>query len=1242
MEWTKEQEKVISTRDKNILVSAAAGSGKTAVLVERIMQIVINRENPVDIDKLLVVTFTRAAAAEMKERILKAFEKALDELCEDDEFMREHLEKQCTYIHSAKISTIDSFCTDVIKENISLTDIDPAFRIGDNSELVLMQEDALSIVLDRWYEDADPMFMEFVETYCDKVEDDSIERLVERLYKYASSYPEPREWIKNCGEQYNISSVEEWKESKVAQFIKEEIKNEVETLLPQMQWALEQCDEAYGLQNYAKAFLLDVEFLQKLNETGEIEELLNIIREFTPARLGKTSLTNEEMKARVSNIRSVYKSRLEMLKDSYCNGPLALLVNNIKNCKPIVDVLVQLTLEYDDEFRRIKKEKNVLDFSDIEHYALQILTEKRDGKYVQTEAAKEMAEDFYEIMIDEYQDSNHVQEVLLNAVSKESMGKKNVFMVGDVKQSIYKFRMAKPELFLEKYNRYPAEDISDEMKIVLAKNFRSRQEVVDSSNLVFSQIMTKELGGIVYDEKSMLYKGAEYEDTEQNQAAELILVDKSKNPIGYTGQYVLTGNGEKDIDDDELTKLEAEAVVVANRIKEMMNPDKPFMVKDKATGNMRPAKYSDIVLLFRTKVGTMDVYLDVLTGKGIPASSAVKESMLDTFEINVILDFLRIIDNPRQDIPLVSVLKHVFGYTEDRLSVIKCEGDKNSFYDSFLVYEGDESDQNKEIIEMIDKYRHFATYMPIYRLIKVIIEETGFVDFVSAMKNGEQRLYNIDMFIEKAEGYAKGVYTGLFNFIRYIEKVKKHNADRNEDAVLSDEDNTVKFMSIHKSKGLEFPIVFVVALGKKFNKFDKSANVVMHSGLGIGVDEVDLNSRLKYKTAVKQMISKKIEEENYAEEIRVLYVALTRAKEKLILVASGDISSKIKKLYQVSYERRLGISKSMLMSSESFVDMIIMAMMRHESFSNIRKLLGETKEMPEDIATLPGKYDVTLLNMENVVYGMVQDTVINSEKKENLLNWDSNKVYSDEIRAKLNERFSYVYKYENDTRIRAKHSVSDIKHAKMEIDEFAENKMHTSQDDEEYIPEFIKEKLDVENGDMVETTNGGALRGSAVHRFFELFDYDREAYEMVDIREMMGQIQSRQMMTDEELELVNPNIFVKFMKNGLGKRMQAAHKNKLLFRERPFVMGMTAREVDEAYDSDELVVVQGIIDAFFYENDEVVIVDYKTDNVEHIEELVSRYKAQLDCYADAIRKVTGKNVKEKIIYSTKFSDIICV
>ncbi len=1233
MEWTKEQEKVIDVRDRNVLVSAAAGSGKTAVLVERIMQMIMDKNNPIDIDKLLVVTFTKAAAGEMRERILKKFEKALDTISDDDKEMKVHLEKQCTYIHNAHISTIDGFCTDVIREYISLTDIDPGYRVADNSEIVLMKEDALSAVLDRWYEEMSPEFMNFVDTYSAKVGDDNIERLIERLHNYAQSYPNPRKWIIECGEEYDISNIEEWKDSNVAEYIKDVIEESVLMLKPDIEYALELCTEENCLVGYRKALIDDLEFLSKL-ETDDVCELLDIVREHSYARFGKTTNANEAIKSEVTKIRADYKKCFDDIKDRYAKVPLNVIISNINACKESVEVLIKLALDFDEEFKRIKKEKNVLDFSDIEHYALNILTKEENGQYYQTDAAKELSKDFVEIMIDEYQDSNHVQEVLLRAVSKCNEGKNNIFMVGDVKQSIYKFRQARPELFLEKYYSYPDDYSSDEIKIVLSKNFRSRKEVIDSANLVFSQIMSKELGGVIYDEQSKLNIGAKYDNEDQDQKTELILIDDSKKKIGQYGEISLlqTNNG---VELSELEKLEAEAVIVANRINKLINES--FMVKDKATEKMRPIQYKDIVILFRSKAGTMDKYMEVLTSKGIPASSVLKESALDTFEINVILNFLRVIDNPRQDIPFVSMLKHIFGYNENHLADIRKNDKYIGFYESFVAYEGELKEKNENVLKILEKYRHYATYMPIHRLIKKVIDETRFIDFVSSMQNGEQRLYNIDVFIEKAEGFAKGTYTGLFNFIRYIEKLKTYQADSNDDVNFSEDENTVKLMTIHKSKGLEFPVVFVAAMGKGFNTNDSKAKVVMHNSLGIGIDRVDLNKRIKYKTVVKEMILSHIKDENLAEEIRILYVALTRAKEKLILVGTGNISDRLTNLMSLIKKRELSYPKEAMLYASSLLDLIIMSLVRHKSLDKIRNRMFIDSVAPDNVHNLPGEMNVTLLDIEQIVYGEVKENVTNIKKKEALLNWDVNKVYSNDIRAIINERFSYVYEYENDTKIKAKHSVSDIKHAKMEIDEFAENKMHTSQDEEEYVPNFMRD-----DNAMNEVANEGALRGSAVHRFFELFDYELETYELSDIEAMMECISNRQLMSSQELKLVIPKIFVKFMKTELGKRMKDAYNQKLLFRERPFVMGMRAKDVDENYDSDELVVVQGIIDAFFYENDEIVIVDYKTDDVKTKEELVGRYKAQLDCYADAIRKVTGKNVKEKLIYSTKFGETISV
>jgi len=1232
MEWTKQQEAVIKVRNKNVLVSAAAGSGKTAVLVERIIKLITDVNNPVDVDKLLVVTFTKAAAGEMRERILKALEKALNEATDDA--MREHLQKQCTYIHSAKITTIDSFCQHILRENIANVDIDPAYRMAEKSELVLMEADAIEEVLNAKYESGDAHFMEFVDTYSAKVGDGEIEKLIFKLHKYASSYPNPNAWIKNSGLNYDFEDIDSWKKGDVARYISDDIDSDVNEAIKNAKNAIELCTEENGLMPYKEAFLNDIEQFETIINTSDLEVKFEMVKNYSPVRFKSVKNVDDNEKKFVSGKRKTIKNLLDGLKDGYCKMSLTAMLQNFRECKKIVNTLIDLTIEYGEKLWELKMERNILDFPDVAHLVLSILTEEKDGIYYPTQIAKEISEEYVEVMIDEYQDSNHVQEVLLNAVSKCHTGKNNIFMVGDVKQSIYKFRQAKPELFLEKYRNYPTSNDSDVIKIILSMNFRSRNEIINSVNLICSQIMTKELGGIEYDDDSKLYLGAKYKNVEQNQECELILIDKSKDRIGNTGNLQLAGEVAED--EDDVTNIQAEAIVVANKIKEMTEGDKALLVYDKELDDMRPATYKDIVVLFRTK-GVVGTFYETLLAKGIPVTSSIKESMLDAFEIRVIMDMLKVIDNPRQDIPLVSVLKNVFSFNETELAMIKETKTKKCFYDCFVEYEGEMTAKRDAVLKFLQKYRHYATYMPIYRLIKIVIDETNFIDFISAMDNGEQRLFNIDIFIQRAEEYAKGSYTGLFNFIRYIDKVKSYNAEEKDDTTLSNEENTVKLMTIHKSKGLEYPIVFVATIGKKYNESDVLAKVLIHSRLGIGVDRVDTRKRIRYTTFIRRMISNKIKEEDIAEELRILYVALTRAKEKLILIGSGDVSSTIKRYQEFSYSNSPTVPRDLIFDAKCIMDLMIMALIRHNSFDGINRLL--LKEPREDnvIYNYEGGFKITLLGMEDIAYDVVKEVVSQNITKEELINWDASKVYSDDIREKLNSRFLYVYKYDGDTRIRAKHSVSDIKHAKMEIGEFEENKMHLSEDVEEYIPIFMRNE-----DDKKEDVNGSALRGSAVHRFFELFDYDAKAFEVSDIEKMKEKIRNKGTMNDKELELVVPKIFAYFMKVGLGLRMQEAYKRKELFRERPFVMGMKAREVDESYDSDEIVVVQGIIDAFFYEDGEVVIVDYKTDNVSTIEELVGRYKAQLDCYGEAIKKVTGKNVKEKLIYSTKFNEVIVV
>ena len=1194
--WTKEQERVIKTRDCNLLVSAAAGSGKTAVLVERIISMVMGKygNEPVDIDNLLVVTFTRAAAGEMRERVLKALEEASIK-----EPSNEHLRRQTTYIHNAKIATIDSFCHDIVREYFSDIDLDPGFKIGDTGELKLMQSDAIGKVLEESYQAGDKDFFRFIDEYSSSKSDSDVEEAILTLYNFASSYPNPKKWLNNLCHMYEEENAKQWLD-----IIVDNLKEQLLECQRSVNMAFE-LSNLPAFDKYLKLFGEEKAYIEQMLETDEFDRLGRLVKAMDFARMPIVkglSGEDELVKKRISSLRDGYKKTIKKLATKYFGRSYEDIVKDVTDCYPLVKVLVDLTLKFMEEYKSIKSDKDILDFSDIEHYALEILVkEDEEGKYVPTETALAISKDFYEIMIDEYQDSNLVQEIILNAIAGRGVNASNIFMVGDVKQSIYKFRLARPELFLDKYDTYKLiyeDDINmqgEDGKIVLSSNFRSRYQVLDFCNMVFKQIMTKDLGGISYDKENMLYPKFPYED---------------ENKDSYNTEILFVDTGadteEEDSGSDEpLDKIELEAALIGDRILELVGEKgngKPLQVYDKGTKAMRDVKLSDIAILLRSTAGYGEVLTQVLMTKGIGVTTSLKDGYFDTFEIGAILDMLSVIDNPRQDIKLASVLRNMFRLSENMLSDIRI-GREGSFFEAFWNYDGVYGNIISDIKDKINSYREMVSYTSIYDLICHIIEDTSFRQFISATKASDKRIANVEMLLEKAKAYEDGPYNGLFNFVRYIEKLNKYNVEQGEANIADENDNTVKLMTIHKSKGLEYPVVFVAGMGKKMNMQDVSKKLVIHHTMGIGLNKIDIDRRVRYKTLLKEAIGHKIMLENMAEELRVLYVALTRAREKLIITGVGNVTSKLEKYEYLEAVNNVELNAGIISSATSYMDFILMSIIR-----------GIDNEL----------YDFKSILPENIVYSKMLEVAATDSYKNALLHWDNKKIYNSDIRKQIEEIFSYEYAYKEECGIKSKMSISDIKHMFMKL---------------EYEEEGLADKRSYENKNTEEliSSANGALRGNAYHRALELFDYDKVIGDVVDIEDMLKEILAKGLMDEESVRLINPTKLYKFICSELGIRMKAAYSNGCLYREKPFVMGIPACKIEpDKYTSEELVVVQGIIDAWFIEDDSIVVVDYKTDSVNNIKDLDARYRSQLEYYGEALAKMTGKPIKELVIYSTKF------
>ena len=1166
VEWTKDQKKVIDLRNRNILVSAAAGSGKTAVLVERIMELICDETHPVDVDRLLVVTFTKAAAAEMKERVGAAIRKRLEEQPNNG-----YLQKQEALVHHAQITTIDSFCSYILRNHFGEIELDPAFRVADEGELKLLKKDILKELLEEEYTNKRPEFLHFVECYASGKKDEVLEELILKLYDFSTSDPFPEEWLMKQIAQ---------REEQVDENLLAHIRNILESLLQENKQAIELCRGCGGPVFYEDALQQDKILLNNCLKCNTYAEYSEAVRSRSFQALSRKRMpadVEEEKKEAVKNIRERMKESLKLLEKQFFYMPAEFISKASEIAEPVKKEVLELTLEFSRRFTEKKRKRNIVDFSDMEHLALQILVEKREGNCYPTDIARGYAEHFEEIMIDEYQDSNLVQELLLTSISKKSLGGNNLFMVGDVKQSIYRFRQARPELFMEKQESYTLSE-STSQRVNLSKNFRSRKEVLDTVNYLFDKMMIKELGNITYDEEAALYLGAKLPEPEKSEdvEAELLLLDIPKEET-----------------EEPLDKIELEAAMIAEKILEMCETAK---VTDKKSGELRRAKLSDMVILLRTMNGWSDTFSNVLGAYGIPTVTGSSTGYFSAIEIQTMLNFLKILDNQKQDIPLSAVLHSVIGNLDSsEMAEIRAAYPEIPYHTACVEYarngkQGKIREKLQGFWSLTEELRKKAEYLPIHKLLWEIYDKTSYEQLVRLWPNGAVRAANLQMLVQKALDFENTSYRGLFNFVRYIENLQKYEVDYGVAESSAGNENAVRIMSIHKSKGLEFPVVFVSGLAKQFNKQDVKERIAMHPNLGVGIEAIDPEKRIKMPTLKKKMIQKQIELESLGEELRVLYVALTRAKEKLIL--TGAMKDAVEKIQSIEEERDFcsrGIYE-ILCSGNSFLEWII------------QSCAGED-------TPFAWKY----VSVEELLEKKVKQTVTQAYDYASLRNEPA------ELPMELKEKFAYEYLYKNETNIPGKVSVSELKKAAMEEDVremFEEPQMIP------YIPTFLREERKV----------SAAERGTAYHTVMECMEFSGIRHSE-QVKTQIEELVSKGKMTATAADTINPYDIYLFCQSQLCKRILQAKETGRFYAEQPFVIAKKAKEIYAEHDSEQPVLIQGIIDAYFEEEEGLVVLDYKTDYVKTEEELVKRYEKQLQLYAEALEQLTGKKVKERLIYS---------
>lgn len=1281
--WTEEQKAVIAHREGNLLVSAAAGSGKTAVLVEHVLSLIL--EENASLSSLVLMTFTEAAAEEMKERIKKRLEEHLQKGY-DKRILRE-----IALLPTANISTIHAFCKRLIEENYAGLSIDAHFRIGDTGEMSLLQSDILEELLEEEYERKEESFLAFVDQFSMGKKDKGIEELILKLYNLASAMPFPKAYLQGLLEEDSHTRREKWEKD-----LYEDMKSRLENLSLLYEEALDLCREPNGPIEYEERILEEREQCLALVHTDSLEELVKGLENISFGRLKSTKSEGKEL---VKSLRERGKKTLKTWQENYRLLPEELEEEVEEKGQKRILELVRLCLLFLERYQKEKEERAVLDFSDLEHFALKLLYKDGEDKSIEEEAeieaeeeigsdaeieeevkteykieagkdgakeigrgkersvrysalADELAKSYREILVDEYQDSNLVQEYIVRALSQERFGQPNVFQVGDVKQSIYRFRMARPELFLEKYHdeSYP--------KIFLRKNFRSDEGVLSAVNTLFFKIMKKAFGGIEYDLENSLFLGKiRTEETKQEESSGENQGEEDKAQSGgehkekSEGEAPITGKQRRDQTELLLLELEKTASIgeeggEGEDVKEESNSSSndstnsssgKSLSKLELECKMIAAKvrellekgyaYKDMVILLRSPHGVSREMVDIFGKEGIPAYAELKTGYYSAVEVETVLSFLAIIDNPRQDIPMAAVLRSpLFSFTDEELGQIVLV--KGSLYEkpydkskentvnlslqaekalSPALEEKWQNFQNK-----LERYRRLSRSLRLHSLLSLIYEETDYYNYVRALPLGEKRQANLDQLLEDAKQFEKGSYSGLFHFIRYIEKVKKQEQDQGEATVFSEKDDLLRIMSIHHSKGLQFKVVFLSQLHKSFNKMDSKAKMLMDAELGLAADYLDLETRIKYPSLHKIAIKEKGERENLGEELRVLYVAMTRAEEKLILTGVCKNEEDLIKKFPV--QERLSLED--IRGATSYLAWICMAYSRSFFEGTKTEEIALSFVSKEDLEENEGKAMREAISLEKKLY--------------EFLGKEREKTEAEKL---MEEHFSYVYPFEKSTHRSPKYSVSLLKMKAMEehgeqlgSEVWQEGKAVAPEWDEETeARQQAKEKPDspLIQKMKAEGKNIGAAIGDSYHHALAFYDYSKDISQLSEF------------LSPEEYGLLNQEKLKKFLDSPLGQLFAKAYKENTLYREQHFMQEVEYEKLfpEDGGDNVEKVILQGIIDAFIMEEDGIILVDYKTDRVKDGEELRNRYQKQIDLYSEALEQILGKKVRRRVLYS---------
>jgi ATP-dependent helicase/nuclease subunit A len=1235
--WTDDQWKAIMARDRDILVAAAAGSGKTAVLVERIIQKILSKEAPIDVDELLVVTFTNASAAEMRHRIGEALEKAIDE----DPWSR-HLRKQLSLLNKASISTLHSFCMEVIRKYYYLIDVDPGFRIADDTEAQLIRDEVMDELFEEEYgKKENESFFNLVDSFTSDRSDAALMDIVRSIYDFARSNPLPDQYLQSIISMYEVSSIHNIADLTFMEALLFDIELQLGAAKELIKRGMEVTKLPGGPAPRAENFLDDLTMIDTLllAKDDSWETLYQAMQNwsFSRAKQVKGDHYDKELTEKAQKLRDKAKKKLQDLKEELFSRRPESFLRDMVEMRPLIETLVHLVKEFSQRFEKVKREKGIVDYADLEHYCLGILTKEisTEGEFLPSEAALAYQRHFKEVYCDEYQDTNMVQETILKLVTKKDEHNGNMFMVGDVKQSIYRFRLAEPNLFLGKYNRFKVDGDSTGLRIDLARNFRSRKEVLDATNYLFKQIMGIKVGEIEYDEAAELRAGAPYPEDEPY-PVELLLINQNVKDNGSddTAEAETEVQVPEEFDVAGLEQSQLEARVIALEIKELVASGTP--VYNTKTKSNRPLMYRDTVILLRSMTWAPQI-IEEFKQQGIPIYANLSTGYFNATEVAIMISLLRVIDNPFQDIPLAAVLRSpIVGLNEEELSKIRIHQKRGSFWEAVSAFCRSKEAQNTAVFyekirrfyDLLTEWRSMARQGSLAELIWQLYRDTQFYDFVGGLPGGKQRQANLRALYDRARQYEQTSFRGLFRFLRFIERMIERGDDLGAARALGEQEDVVRIMTIHSSKGLEFPVVFMAGMARTFNMADVRKPYMLDKEYGFASKYVNAEKRISYPSLPQIAFKRKKKMEMLAEEMRVLYVGMTRAKEKLYLTAT--LKDSLKKFDQ--WNDVVSNTEWLLKDYEraavtSYIDWIGPALVRHHDASELR--LGSTGNVlvPEEISNHSSLWKVSQISADEIKKkeidaGMKEDQFLELVQKGEHIPTIS--PFLDEIKTRLD----WEYSFPNAAVHRSKQSVSEMKRQREITDE---------QSGTDLVKRF-KKSIVKRPKFMQEKQLSPAERGSAMHMVMQHVDLTKSVSQD-SLQEQVTRMLTNELLTPEQAEIIDTHLIVQFFQSELGNRYFNARS---INREVPFTLSMAAQDVYPAWgNEEESVFVQGIIDCVFEDEKGLVLVDYKSDRISDrykggFEQaktiLEDRYKLQINLYTRAIEQIWKKKVTERYLF----------